>query len=561
MNTPEPAGTAYSYIRFSSRKQERGDSIRRQEELREQWLRRNPRVTLDTSLTLADLGVSAFRGKHRTDDQTALSQFLQAVESGRVKAGSYLIVESLDRLTREQLGGAVELVLGLVNRGVRIVQLHPVETVLAKPVNMTSLMLAIVELSQGNSESVMKSERVGATWTRKRRGAVDGKPITKQGPAWLVVKNGKFDFRPGAKEVVRRVFALATAGHGARAIAKVLNDDGVKLWTGKPWYECYVRNVLSGREALGEYQPRRSLPAGGRENDGEPVVGYYPAAVTEAEWQAAKAAMRGRLKRGGRPTTHDEHVNILQGLTYDARSGQRLQVHFNRQRMLLADGAKNRGETGVSFPLAVLERAALSKLKEIDPREILAPDSGPDKVAELNAKITRIDARLKQLTAQFGDDEDEIPEVVGTIREKHAERKTLVERLDAAKTKAASPLSSAWGETKGLIETLDAAKDQRDVRVRLRQVLARIVERIDCLFTPGGGRRVGAVQVRFAGGRHRDYLIHYTPPHGPTETPAKWSAESFAEAGLPDMLDLRQPDHTKRLEAALVAWKRPNPSA
>lgn len=116
-------GTAVSYVRFSSHKQERGDSLRRQEAARDAWLARHPGVVLDTSLTLADLGVSAFRGKHRADDKTALWHLLRAVESGRVTPGTFLVVESLDRLTREELGDAFELVLGLVNRGIRIVQL------------------------------------------------------------------------------------------------------------------------------------------------------------------------------------------------------------------------------------------------------------------------------------------------------------------------------------------------------------------------------------------------------------------------------------------------------
>ena len=56
----EPAGVAYSYIRFSSRKQDRGDSVRRQEALREAWLKRHPRVTLDTSFTLAANSAACF---------------------------------------------------------------------------------------------------------------------------------------------------------------------------------------------------------------------------------------------------------------------------------------------------------------------------------------------------------------------------------------------------------------------------------------------------------------------------------------------------------------------
>src|SRR5262245_42786821 len=103
MNTP----AAYSYIRFSCKRQEEGDSIRRQVEATAAWARR-AKVFLDTSLSI-DRGVSAFRGKNR--DLGALGEFLRQVENGRVLPGSYLVVESLDRLTREDIQEALYLIL------------------------------------------------------------------------------------------------------------------------------------------------------------------------------------------------------------------------------------------------------------------------------------------------------------------------------------------------------------------------------------------------------------------------------------------------------------------
>jgi hypothetical protein len=61
------------------------------------------------------------------------------------------------------------MVLGLVNRGIKIVQLSPVESILEKPVNMTSLMLAVVELSRGRGESQRKSDLQKPLWARKRK--------------------------------------------------------------------------------------------------------------------------------------------------------------------------------------------------------------------------------------------------------------------------------------------------------------------------------------------------------------------------------------------------------
>src|SRR5262249_2483095 len=168
-----------------------------------------------------------------------------------------------------ELGDAFELVLGLVNRGIRIVQLTPVESILEKPVNMTGLMLAVVELSRANSESAMKSIRIGAKWAAKQTECREsGKMVTKASRAWLTARNGRFEFKPGAKALIRRVFRMATAGHGCRAIAKILNAENVKLWTGKPWYDQYVRNLLHGREGLGGDRHERGLPAGRREPAG-----------------------------------------------------------------------------------------------------------------------------------------------------------------------------------------------------------------------------------------------------------------------------------------------------
>src|SRR3954453_3798890 len=120
---------AYSYVRFSSPEQAKGDSLRRQTELRDGWLTRNA-VRLDASLTLEDKGVSGFTGEHRGNpDRHALAAFVDLVKKGRITRGSYLIVESLDRLSREDILPALTLILDLIQSGIRIVQLLPVEMI------------------------------------------------------------------------------------------------------------------------------------------------------------------------------------------------------------------------------------------------------------------------------------------------------------------------------------------------------------------------------------------------------------------------------------------------
>ncbi len=88
---------AYSYVRFSTPEQAKGDSMRRQT-AGSDAVAKEFGWTLDETLTLRDLGVSAFKAKNAKVG--ALAIFLKAVENKTVPAGSVLIVESLDRLTR-----------------------------------------------------------------------------------------------------------------------------------------------------------------------------------------------------------------------------------------------------------------------------------------------------------------------------------------------------------------------------------------------------------------------------------------------------------------------------
>src|SRR5262245_43713936 len=232
---------AYSYIRFSHPDQAKGDSMRRQTELRDAWLARN-HATLDTSVTLEDRGVPGYTGAHRGNpDRHALAAFVALVNSGRIAQGSYLIVENLDRLSREDIIPALSLLLDLIQAGIRVVQLLPVETVYEAKSNPMHLMMAIMELSRGHSESAMKSERVGGAWAEKKRRARQGEGqratarmgegchvLTHKLPAWIRERGGRLELIPARAAVVKHIYALAARGYGHRAIVNALCADNIE---------------------------------------------------------------------------------------------------------------------------------------------------------------------------------------------------------------------------------------------------------------------------------------------------------------------------------------------
>jgi len=192
----KPLPVAYSYVRFSTPEQKRGDSLRRQTEAAARWCERND-VHLDSSLTFRDLGKSAYLGEHRKNsDRHALATFLKMVEDGKIPRGSFLIIESLDRLTREHVRAGLMLLLGLIESGVRIVQLSPSELVYDEKSDEMGLMLAIVELSRGHRESKRKSDLSGPAWRKKKEGAREGEIVTERLPAWVKIQDGKLALIP-----------------------------------------------------------------------------------------------------------------------------------------------------------------------------------------------------------------------------------------------------------------------------------------------------------------------------------------------------------------------------
>ena len=564
--------TAYSYLRFSSPQQATGDSIRRQTQSREAWLAAHPAVKLDKSLVMTDAGRSAFRRKDW--DTYALARFVDYIKAGQVEAGSYLLVENLDRLSREDAGEATELFLSIVNKGVVVVQLSPVVMEFRRPVNVQSLMFAIVELSRGHSESAIKSERGRASWARKQREA-GSRVVTRKLPGWVRCVDGKLVLDPAGAAAVRRLFALACAGHGTLTIARTLNEEGVPV-LGKTeitargqghlepekrekrpvvWSAAVVWHILKSRTTIGEYVPYR------RRKDGPaavPVPNYFPAVIDPDTFHAAQAAiaLRSRVGRGRRGT----HVNLFAGLLTDARDGGTLSYWHTAKHpanIIPVNVKEGRGTAWSSFPAWAFEQAVLSKLVEVKASDIESDGADGRKVEALAGQLAEIDSLVKTWTAKM-DDAAIVDTVAAKLAELSVRRKALAAELAEAQRDAASPVPAAWGEFRGLADLL--REDNSDeLRLKVRAALRRAIESVTCLFVPRGARKLAAVRVQFAGSdAHRDYLILHRRRtfNGVTHRAAETEVASFADAGV-GVFDLRKPKDVAKLLKLLESMELP----
>jgi DNA invertase Pin-like site-specific DNA recombinase len=543
---------AYSYQRFSSLKQRKGDSIRRQTEARDRYLADHPDLVLDTELRTTDAGVSGFRGKNRQAG-TALTAFLKAIEDGQVEPGSVLIIENLDRLGRDEVDEALFLFLSILRNGVQITTLEPFrEHTKASVGDLAGLLEPIIIMQRAWEESQMKSVRGKAKWKarrdgveRWRNGEPGGKKIVfdaKVQPAWIKPNADKTDFEVDsvAAVIINRLFKLAASGYGCHAIVKKLNDEGVKSIGrggkyGRTWSPQYIKSILLNRAVIGEFQPRSSA-----EDDatvGEPVPGYFPAVVPTALFNKVQATIRGRASQVGRPAS--DEGNLFRGLMIDARDGRRI-VYLN------CDRVKNRGTdkevkrkfrylvnkgwidrekaddkrpapNNIMFPYDVFETAFLGFVKELTLEDFDSDKSGGitelAKLLEVQDDVTStIAATKRKLTERpKGTQANALVDVLFELEQQQVK---LQDAIDAAKLKATGHNTRVLKETQSLLDRLYSAEGDEliDLRERIRGRIRALVDKILFLFWerpkgPRGKRKYCYAQVHFFSGQIRVITI------------------------------------------------------
>src|SRR6267142_3435459 len=223
IDTQKRRQKAYSYVRMSTDLQLKGDSLRRQREASRKYAKAHE-LELVEDVDLHDIGVSAYRGKNLASG--AFGRFLEAVRDGKIDEGSYLLVESFDRLSRQEPMAALEPFLEIIRRGLVLVTLDDERVFRRGEVKFEDLIISIAKMSRANEESVRKSDRLAEAWKEKRAG-IGQKKLTARCPSWLSLRSDRrgFDLIEDRAAVVRRIFDEAASGIGTYTIVRRLNED------------------------------------------------------------------------------------------------------------------------------------------------------------------------------------------------------------------------------------------------------------------------------------------------------------------------------------------------
>ena len=317
---------AYSYRRFSSPEQAKGRSKDRQLELCEAYcIEHSLELATGVDHTFLDAGKSGYSGEHLDEENGQLARFIRLVEDGSIAVGSYLIVESLDRLGRDHVKDALARFMNLLAAGINIVTLTD-RKLFTKDYTPMDLMMSVVVMSRAHEESSTKAMRLGDAFRKKQKDAREFKtPMGLAIPLWLKLEDGRYQLIEEQAQIVRRIFEMCIAGHGRVATAKALNAEGILSPKRTSWGVSSVDKILHNRAVLGEYQPFTSHGGDGRRRpNGAPITGYYPSAVSEATFYQAQASIDAR--RVQKSTKQTKNFNIWAGIIKCAYCGKSLHV-------------------------------------------------------------------------------------------------------------------------------------------------------------------------------------------------------------------------------------------
>jgi DNA invertase Pin-like site-specific DNA recombinase len=236
---------AILYIRYSSLKQQEGDSVRRQESLLRRYASEKKLQIL--SEPIYDRGLSAYYGANIF--KGGLGDFLHAVRQGKHE-GDALLVENVDRLSRGQPVFQLQLFLELVQFGVEIHTVSDGRVYSKKNLNeIENIIIPLVGMVRGFNETDTKKGRILEKWAARRN---SGKPLTAKCPAWLRLNRDSqsFEIIPERGEIIKEIFELAAKGCGKAYIAKKLNlrkpccNRGIST---SPFHEGRKQNQTSSR--------------------------------------------------------------------------------------------------------------------------------------------------------------------------------------------------------------------------------------------------------------------------------------------------------------------------
>jgi len=312
---------AYFYTRISSKAQISGEGINRQEDFITKFLdginnNSEGNVQYIQSKIINDSGVSAYDGSNILDGE--LGKFIIDAENGKIEQGSLLILEALDRLSRQKISESRKLIQRIFDAGIKIaIVKYNIIFDDSSSNEIGADLLVTAGLHLAFMESEQKSVRLRDTFARKREKIANGIAVKNSHmPFWLTYENNNFTLLAEQVKHVKLIFKLRLEGMGLHSITRYFNENNLKLAGNKSnsknqLNSTRVTDILKHRGVYGAYEIFKNeytTTTRKRISTGEIIENYYPVIISKEDFDNVQGMFEG--KRNIRKV-----VNIFSGLT------------------------------------------------------------------------------------------------------------------------------------------------------------------------------------------------------------------------------------------------------
>ncbi|MCU6304304.1 recombinase family protein [Enterobacter quasiroggenkampii] len=299
----------YSYIRWSTDRQDKGTTRNRQ-------LAAAKVYAAEAGLEMVEIedpGVSAFRGKNTNTGK--LGDFIDAVKQGAIASDSWLYVENLDRITRQNVTTAQKLFIELLELGLTLVtgmdkRVYTLDSVNKNP---TELMISLLLFSRANEESETKSNRtignVVALVERHQAGLPVNIKSVGRHPFWIDDSGSQYEAvkeHPVYWSIAREAIDMFLDGNGIYTVKRYLDEKYPNGLKGKEWDYQVLKKMRDNRALIGE----RTINVGGATYK---LDNYYPwLCKDEAEFLTLAERKQQNNYKAKKDKT--EEIKLLSGL-------------------------------------------------------------------------------------------------------------------------------------------------------------------------------------------------------------------------------------------------------
>ena len=394
----------YSLIRFSTDAQQWGTSLSRQlTRAKEECQRRGWKF--DEKLTLRDLGVSAFRGNN-FDRKFALGKFLEASKKSLLLPNPVLLLENLDRFSRDVVDNADMELWSLVKRGVDVLILsNGLHLTKGDENDVSKRAIVLFEFDRSHKESARKSDLVNSAFQDKYNLAAKGEKVALGNwiPKWVSFSGpkkgvGSFGLNGKAK-VIKEIVDLYLEDKSMFGIASILRTRKEPCLGkhGKQWTQGQVRHILTSEALTGQLTIKKQV-----------FKDYFPAVIDQKKWNALQAKLSQHKTRKGGTREGDFIANIFRNRCFCSKCGGSVNSHQSEKgrekfyyKCMTARYDKTECQVRSMMPIRWLEWDFFGFCIEELPSHLLSKTSIPEhkqKVAKLKSEVSQAKKDLDATT-------------------------------------------------------------------------------------------------------------------------------------------------------------------